>query len=83
MPEDNGATRKIDTCTTCKGYLKTLTTLQAFPASIVPLEDLATIDLDVVALERGYARPERAAYDLASRLIVKSGRLRSMFGWRA
>jgi FdhE protein len=83
MPEDNGTTRKIDVCTTCKGYVKTLTTLQAWPASIIPLEDLATIDLDVVALNRGYTRPARAAYYLATRLIVKSGHWRSMFGWRA
>jgi hypothetical protein len=34
----------------------------------VLLDDLTTVHLDVVALERGYQRPERPGYALEARL---------------
>jgi FdhE protein len=83
LPEQNGPTGQIDTCTTCQGYLKTHTTLQALPAYAVALQDLATIALDVAALDRGYARPERPGYALACRLVTSSARRRTIFGWYA
>jgi FdhE protein len=82
MPEHHGETRKIDACLTCQGYLKTVTTLQALPAAVIPLEDLATVDLDVIALEHHYARPEQPAYAMASRVIAQPARSRYRFGWR-
>ena len=83
LPEQHGMTGQIDTCATCKGYLKTHTTLQALPAYAVALQDLATIALDVAALDRGYTRPERPGYALACRLVALPAHRRSMFGWHA
>ena len=72
----------LDVCATCKGYVKTHTTLQALPAYAVVLEDVATIALDLVALEHGYARPEQPRYALASRLVASLARPRTILGWR-
>ncbi|HUS16785.1 MAG TPA: formate dehydrogenase accessory protein FdhE, partial [Chloroflexia bacterium] len=68
VPEAGGQMRKVDTCADCKGYLKTFTTLSAWSAPRLAVEDLASVDLDLVALERGYRRPERAAIPLALRI---------------
>lgn len=58
ISEQNGEARKVETCTRCRGYLKVVSTLRAWPGDEVSLADLATIDLDLVALERDYERPE-------------------------
>ena len=69
VSDSHGETRKVDTCAACRGYLKTVTTLAPSPADTVALEDLGTVDLDVAALERGYARPDRPGYVLRARLV--------------
>jgi FdhE protein len=81
LPEQHGVIGQVDTCATCQGYLKTHTTLQALPAYAVALQDLATIALDVAALDRGYTRPERPGYALACRLVASPSRRRTVFGW--
>jgi formate dehydrogenase major subunit len=58
VSEDEGDSRKVDVCENCRGYVKSIATLGAWPALQVGLEDLASVDLDVIALDRGYARPE-------------------------
>lgn len=82
VPETQGETRKVDTCAACRGYLKTLTTLQPSPADAVALEDLGTIDLDVAALERGYSRPARPGYILGARLVDGSAPVAGAPRWR-
>jgi FdhE protein len=62
-----GAPGAIDACTRCLGYVKTFTTLQGCAPGGVMLEDLATVALDVAALERGYARPHGSAYTAGAR----------------
>ena len=47
----------VDVCDGCGGYLKTITTLAPIPSEHVVLQDLATLVLDVAALEKGYRRP--------------------------
>ena len=64
VPEKSGAAGVIDACRRCLGYVKTLTTLQGSPPAKILLDDLATVDLDVAAFERGYSRPEGAGYHL-------------------
>lgn len=80
VPEGEEEVRKVDTCRTCSGYVKAVTTLRAIEAPAVLVEDLATVELDIAALERGYARPERPAYalevhltDARRRPLVRSG----------
>jgi FdhE protein len=52
-----GESRKIEACRECTAYVKTVTTLAAADASTLRLLDLATVDLDLAALERGFTRP--------------------------
>jgi len=81
LPEQHDAPGQIDICRTCQGYLKTHTTLQTLPSYAVALHDLATIALDMAALERGYTRPEYPGYALASRLVASPWRQRAILGW--
>ena len=64
MPEKAGARAVIDACKRCLGYVKTFTRLQGCPPDTVMLEDLASVALDVAALEQGYTRPAGAGYPL-------------------
>jgi FdhE protein len=58
----SGSRGAIDACTRCLGYVKTFTTLQGCSPDAVMLEDLATVALDVAALEHGYVRPQGSGY---------------------
>ncbi len=57
VADATGERRKIEACRDCSGYVKTLTTLAAADAATLRLLDLSTVDLDLAALERGFARP--------------------------
>jgi FdhE protein len=65
VPEKSGANAVIEACRRCLGYVKTFTTLQGSPAAKVFLDDLASVDLDIAALEQGYKRPQGTGYSLA------------------
>jgi FdhE protein len=56
VADGTGETRRVETCETCGGYLKTIATLTAIASADLLLEDLATVDLDLSAIERGYRR---------------------------
>jgi FdhE protein len=58
VSEQDGEARKIETCSACRGYLKSVSTLRAWAGDEVTLTDLATVDLDLVALEREFERPQ-------------------------
>lgn len=62
VPEGAEQRRRVETCETCHGYLKSVTTFDAQPFRGVVLLDLETIPLDLVAQDRGYARPARAGW---------------------
>jgi FdhE protein len=71
VPDQGGATRVIDACKRCLGYVKTFTTLQASPAVKVMLDDLASVDLDIAALAHGYKRPQGLGYGFDVTVIDK------------
>jgi FdhE protein len=62
-------TRKVETCEACRGYVKSITTLRATPVDEVTLVDLDTVELDIAALERGYARPDEPACVMRTRVV--------------
>jgi len=72
VPEQGGNTRVIEACKRCLGYVKTFTTLQASPAAKVILDDLASVDLDIAALERGYKRPQGLGYQFEISVVDKA-----------
>ncbi|MBA2278741.1 MAG: formate dehydrogenase accessory protein FdhE [Chloroflexia bacterium] len=59
-----GGSHQAETCLTCRGYVKTMTTLRAWPAEEVPLADIASVEWDLAAMEREFARPDRSAMPL-------------------
>jgi FdhE protein len=65
LPEGEAQTRRVDVCNTCKGYLKTFTTIRPMSLRSLLMDDLASVELDLAAQERGYTRPARTAYPLA------------------
>jgi FdhE protein len=68
VPQDNGGQATVDACRRCLGYLKAFTRLQGCPPDAVMLEDLATVDLDVVALTNGFTKPAGAGRRLHVRV---------------
>lgn len=72
-PEDGGGetTRKVEVCDTCKGYVKAEPTVRELPWWGVLLDDVATVPLDVAALDRGYHRPERPGFALEIRIVAR------------
>lgn len=49
--------RRVEVCAACAGYLKTVDVAALSPFPLLAIADLETMDLDVAAMERGYARP--------------------------
>jgi FdhE protein len=82
VPEKDGTSRVIDACKRCLGYVKTFTVLQGSPDARVILDDLASVDLDVAALQQGYKRPEGPGYSLDVALVDKTGASGKFFSWR-
>ena len=64
QPDTGGEMLRVETCATCRGYLKSLASLQGFPAFELLLQDLETIEFDLVALDRGYHRPLKSGFAL-------------------
>jgi FdhE protein len=69
VSEQDGEARKVETCSACRGYLKSVATLRAWAGDEVALIDLATVDLDLVALEREFERPEPRRLEPGVRVI--------------
>lgn len=49
--------RRVEACGACGGYLKTADVPALSPFPLLAVADLETMELDVLAMERGYARP--------------------------
>jgi FdhE protein len=44
----------LQTCEACHNYIKVIVTFEPTPVDLLPVEDLATLHLDLIATERGY-----------------------------
>ena len=82
VPEKDGANAVIDACQRCLGYVKTFTRLQGCSPGAVMLEDLASVDLDVAAIEHGFARSPGPGYALGITVTDKGAR-RGFFAWKS
>jgi FdhE protein len=67
---DDRESRHVEACAACRGYLKNISTLRAWAGDEVVLADLATIELDLVAVEREYERPVARPLTPRARLIA-------------
>ena len=81
VTEKSGSNATIDACKRCLGYLKTFTTLQGSAPVKVFVDDLASVDLDIAALERGYQRPAGAGYALAVKVVNKPRLSETIRSW--
>jgi FdhE protein len=70
----------VDVCEQCRYYVKAVTTLVPIRPEDVFLQDLATLALDVIALERGYCRP--APKGRRVEVNARPSRLRALLGLR-
>lgn len=62
--EKERESRRVSVCDRCHGHVKAVATLKPLDAEDLALADLVTLDLDLVAMERGYGRPAAAAFAL-------------------
>lgn len=62
VPEEGAPKWAIEVCNGCRGYLKAFTTLRAGAPAQVMLDDIASVELDIAAAERGYRRPQGTGY---------------------
>jgi FdhE protein len=60
----------VETCGACNGYLKVRAALRGLAPEMVPIEDARTIELDMVAAERGFERPATPPFSL--RIVLTS-----------
>jgi len=70
----------VDVCERCRHYVKAITVLVPIRPEDVFLHDLATLALDVIALERGYRRPTATGQRV--QVVAKPSRLRRFFPLR-
>jgi FdhE protein len=77
-----GSNAVINACQRCLGYGKTFTRLQGCSPGAVMLEDLASVDLDVAAIEHGFARPPGPGFALGITVTDKGAR-RGLFAWKS
>jgi FdhE protein len=56
-PDTERKDRRLEVCSTCGGYLKTVDMPELSPFPLLSISDIETTDLDVAAMEHGYARP--------------------------
>lgn len=69
LPEEGVQQLRVETCATCRGYLKTFSTLSAFPFPTLALKDLETLALDIAARDRGYTRPTVPGWQLHVEIV--------------
>jgi FdhE protein len=53
---------RISVCERCKGFLKVANAFDPAPAELLALDDVASLHLDLAAIERGYQRPPGSGY---------------------
>jgi FdhE protein len=56
-PDEARKDRRIEVCAGCGGYLKTIDLAELSPFPLLSISDIETTDLDIAAMEHGYARP--------------------------
>jgi len=56
-PDEERKDRRIEVCSGCGGYLKTIDVPELSPFPLLSISDIETTDLDIAAMEHGYARP--------------------------
>jgi FdhE protein len=56
-PDEERKDRRVEICSACQGYLKTIDVPGLSPFPLVAVVDMETMDLDLAAMEHGFGRP--------------------------
>jgi FdhE protein len=80
IPEGDNPVQHVEVCRSCNAYTKVITVLRGIPAAQLVLEDLATVELDLVAMQRGHTRPADPGYPVWVDLVEDARGVRSFFG---
>ncbi len=72
--------RKVETCSQCKSYIKAITTLDALHPDELLAEDLASVELDLIALSNGFQRPSGLGFQPITLVTLKGSR-RGLWPW--
>jgi FdhE protein len=56
-PDEERKDRRVEVCSACQSYLKTVDLAKLSPFPLVAIADMETMDLDIAAMEHGYGRP--------------------------
>jgi FdhE protein len=56
-PNEERKDRRVEVCSSCGGYLKTVDLPELSPFPLLSISDIETTDLDIAAMEHGYQRP--------------------------
>jgi FdhE protein len=57
-PNEERKDRRLEVCSACGGYLKTIDVAELSPFPLLSISDIETTDLDLAAMEHGYQRPQ-------------------------
>ncbi|HEX2445021.1 MAG TPA: formate dehydrogenase accessory protein FdhE [Vicinamibacterales bacterium] len=57
-PDESRPTWRLELCATCGGYLKSIETTHPVRFPLGAVDDMETTPLDVVAMDRGYGKPQ-------------------------
>lgn len=74
VPQTGGTDGVVEACKHCLGYMKVFTTLQGSAPGKIILDDLASVALDIAALEQGYRRPPGIGHAVDVTLTEDPGR---------
>jgi FdhE protein len=56
-PDEARKDRRVEVCSACGGYLKTIDLAELSPFPLLSISDIETTNLDLAAMEHGYQRP--------------------------
>lgn len=82
VPEKSDGMGTIEICRRCFGYTKIFTLLQTTPCDEVMLRDLASVALDVAALNEDYKRPEGLGYAITIGIAPVPTLTERILSWR-
>ncbi len=69
MPEGPaGQVCWVETCATCHAYWKARAVLRPAPPEVLLIDDARSLELDVIAADRGFARPARHGFQVRVRV---------------
>jgi FdhE protein len=61
-PDEARKDRRVEVCSSCSGYLKTVDVSEMSPFPLLSIGDLETMDLDMAAMDHGYRKPAMKAF---------------------